>query len=129
MLTTLGKTALPSLRKSVQRLLVLEKHTLPALPYDFGELEPTISAEIMELHHTKHHQTYVNNLNVAEEQLAEAQEKGMLVNHRLLITLLFFMNVHLTFSILVTWLSLGNIGPLFDFDPNINLILVTSMGP
>uniref|UniRef100_O96347 Superoxide dismutase [Mn], mitochondrial n=1 Tax=Charybdis feriata TaxID=65693 RepID=SODM_CHAFE len=53
-----------------------QKHTLPDLPYDYGALEPTISAEIMQLHHSKHHQTYVNNLNVAEEKLAEAKEKG-----------------------------------------------------
>lgn len=48
------------------------KHTLPDLPYDYGALEPTISAEIMTLHHSKHHATYVNNLNVAEEKLAAA---------------------------------------------------------
>lgn len=48
------------------------KHTLPDLPYDYNALEPTISAEIMKLHHSKHHATYVNNLNVAEEKLAEA---------------------------------------------------------
>ncbi|XP_076057858.1 superoxide dismutase 2 [Oratosquilla oratoria] len=52
------------------------KHTLPDLPYDYNALEPVISAEIMQLHHSKHHQTYVNNLNVAEEKLAEAQHKG-----------------------------------------------------
>lgn len=43
-------------------------HTLPDLPYDYNALEPTISAEIMTLHHSKHHQTYVNGLNAAEEQ-------------------------------------------------------------
>lgn len=52
------------------------KHTLPDLPYDYNALEPYISADIMKLHHSKHHQTYVNNLNVAEEKLAEAMEKS-----------------------------------------------------
>ncbi len=52
-----------------------QKHTLPDLPYDFGALEPVISAEIMQVHHQKHHATYVNNLNAAEEQLAEAIHK------------------------------------------------------
>lgn len=51
------------------------KHTLPDLPYDYNALEPTISAEIMKIHHTKHHATYVNNLNVAEEKLSEALHK------------------------------------------------------
>ncbi|XP_063611591.1 superoxide dismutase [Mn], mitochondrial-like [Penaeus indicus] len=53
-----------------------QKHTLPDLPYDYNALEPVICAEIMQLHHSKHHQTYVNNLNVAEEKLAEAHAKG-----------------------------------------------------
>jgi Fe-Mn family superoxide dismutase len=52
------------------------KHTLPDLPYDYNALEPTISAEIMKLHHDKHHATYVANLNVAEEKLAEAKQKN-----------------------------------------------------
>jgi Fe-Mn family superoxide dismutase len=51
------------------------QYQLPPLPYDFGALEPAISAEIMNLHYTKHHQTYVNNLNKALEQFAEAQQK------------------------------------------------------
>lgn len=52
------------------------KHSLPELPYDYKALEPIISAEIMELHHSKHHATYVNNLNVAEEKMREAVAKG-----------------------------------------------------
>ena len=50
--------------------------TVPDLPYDYGALEPTISAEIMTIHHTKHHQTYVTNLNVAYEKMLDAQAKG-----------------------------------------------------
>ena len=52
------------------------QHSLPKLPYDYKALEPTISGDIMELHHCKHHATYVNNLNVAEEQLKQATECG-----------------------------------------------------
>ena len=51
--------------------------TLPPLPYDFGALEPHISAQIMELHHDKHHQTYVNNLNAAIEKAPELAKKSL----------------------------------------------------
>merc|ERR1711953_234943 len=71
-----SRSTLATLKQSLKLTTVAMKHTLPDLPYDYGALEPVISAEIMQLHHSKHHQTYVNNLNVAEEQLAEAQEKG-----------------------------------------------------
>ena len=43
-------------------------YQLPDLPYDFNALEPVISAEIMELHYTKHHKAYVSNLNKALEK-------------------------------------------------------------
>lgn len=46
-------------------------HTLPKLDYPYDALEPYISKEIMTLHHTKHHQTYVNGLNTAEEAYAK----------------------------------------------------------
>ncbi len=42
-------------------------YTLPALPYAYDALEPHIDAKTMEIHHTKHHQTYVNGLNAAVE--------------------------------------------------------------
>ena len=54
----------------------MEKQVLPDLPYDFNALEPVISAEIMELHYKKHHQGYVNNLNTALDQLADAEAKN-----------------------------------------------------
>jgi Fe-Mn family superoxide dismutase len=51
-------------------------YTLPDLPYDYSALEPHISAEIMQLHHSKHHNTYVTALNEVLEKLAAARDKG-----------------------------------------------------
>lgn len=49
-------------------------YKLPDLPYDFSALEPVISGEIMNLHYSKHHQGYVNNLNAALEKYAQAEK-------------------------------------------------------
>jgi Fe-Mn family superoxide dismutase len=54
----------------------MSKYTLPELSYDYAELEPSISARIMELHHSKHHAAYVAGVNTALDQLAEAREKN-----------------------------------------------------
>ena len=51
--------------------------TLPPLPYDFAALEPHIDAKTMEIHHGKHHQTYVNNLNAAIEKAPELANKSL----------------------------------------------------
>jgi Fe-Mn family superoxide dismutase len=51
--------------------------TLPALPFDFAALEPHIDAKTMEIHHGKHHQTYVNNLNAAIEKAPELANKSL----------------------------------------------------
>lgn len=50
-------------------------HTLPELSYDYNALEPHIDAKTMEIHHTKHHQTYINNLNAALESHPDLQDK------------------------------------------------------
>ncbi|MFY4776896.1 superoxide dismutase [Metabacillus sp. RGM 3146] len=52
------------------------QHKLPALPYSYDALEPYISEEIMRLHHTKHHQSYITGLNNAELEMKKARESG-----------------------------------------------------
>jgi len=59
---------------------VRTKYTLPDLPYDYGALEPHISGQIMETHYTKHHQTYVNGINDAQEKFASASTPQEKVN-------------------------------------------------
>ncbi|MER2091858.1 MAG: superoxide dismutase, partial [Saccharopolyspora rectivirgula] len=53
-----------------------QQYVLPELDYDYSALEPAISGEINELHHSKHHATYVKGANDTIEKLAEAREKG-----------------------------------------------------
>jgi Fe-Mn family superoxide dismutase len=52
-------------------------HTLPPLPYEFAALEPHIDAQTMQIHHGKHHQAYVNNLNAALDKHPELHQKGL----------------------------------------------------
>ncbi len=52
-------------------------YSLPSLPYSTDALEPHIDARTMEIHHGKHHQTYVNNLNAALEGHPEFLEKSV----------------------------------------------------
>ncbi|WP_197969946.1 superoxide dismutase [Mesobacillus harenae] len=52
-------------------------YSLPTLKYGFNALEPHIDQTTMEIHHGKHHQTYVNNLNAALEGKADLQEKTL----------------------------------------------------
>ena len=52
-------------------------HKLPDLPYSYDALEPHIDAKTMSIHHDKHHQGYVNNLNAALEKYPDLQNKAM----------------------------------------------------
>lgn len=52
-------------------------YTLPELPYAYDALEPHIDARTMEIHHTKHHQTYINNVNKALEGHPELAAKSI----------------------------------------------------
>ncbi|WP_448809728.1 superoxide dismutase [Agromyces bauzanensis] len=81
-------------------------YTLPDLPYDYAALQPHISATIMELHHSKHHQAYVTGANTALEQLAEARESGNLANvNKLEKDLAFNLGGHVNHS--VFWQNLS----------------------
>ena len=51
--------------------------SLPDLPYDYGTLEPYIDTTTMQIHHDKHHATYVNNLNTAIGKVPELKDVGI----------------------------------------------------
>ncbi|QPG74326.1 Superoxide dismutase [Mn], mitochondrial [Brettanomyces nanus] len=79
LLRTVIRSTIPQGSKALSTGAIRTEFTqvsLPALKWDFGELEPFISGRINELHYTKHHQTYVNGFNKAVEQQAEALAKG-----------------------------------------------------
>ncbi len=83
-----------------------EKYVLPELPYDYAALEPHISARIMELHHDKHHATYVAAANTALEKMEEARAKGDYANiGKLSKDLAFNLGGHTNHSIFWTNLS------------------------
>jgi Fe-Mn family superoxide dismutase len=54
----------------------MEKYNLPKLPYEYNALEPYMSLEVLTLHHTKHHQSYVNFANDLLAKLEEGRKSG-----------------------------------------------------
>ena len=79
----------------------MAEYTLPDLDYDYGALEPAISGEIMELHHSKHHATYVKGANDALAQLEEARDDGSISSKAPLLSknLAFHLGGHTNHSI------------------------------
>ncbi|MGD8169305.1 superoxide dismutase [Herbiconiux sp. P16] len=84
----------------------MAEYTLPELPYDYAALEPHISGKIMQLHHDKHHATYVAGANTALGALAAAREAGDLANvNKLEKDLAFNLGGHVNHSIFWTNLT------------------------
>jgi Fe-Mn family superoxide dismutase len=84
----------------------MAEYTLPDLPYDYAALEPHISARIMELHHDKHHATYVSGANTALEKLSEARTSGDLTYiNQLEKNLAFNLGGHVNHSVFWTNMS------------------------
>jgi Fe-Mn family superoxide dismutase len=84
----------------------MDAYTLPDLPYDPAALEPHLSARIMELHHDKHHATYVKGANTALEKLHEIRSSGDFATISMLErNLAFNVSGHVLHSIFWTNLS------------------------
>jgi Fe-Mn family superoxide dismutase len=84
----------------------MAEYTLPELPYDYAALEPHISGKIMQLHHDKHHATYVAGANTALSALAAAREAGDLANvNKLEKDLAFNLGGHVNHSVFWTNLT------------------------
>jgi Fe-Mn family superoxide dismutase len=90
-------------------------YKLPELKYDYAALEPNISARIMELHHSKHHQAYVTGANAALDAMAEARETGNFANlPKLQKDLAFNLGGHVNHSIFWENLSPNQSEPTGD---------------
>ncbi len=84
-------------------------YRLPDLRYDYSALEPHISGEIMQLHHDKHHKTYVDGANAALEKLAAARDKDDFSTiNKLEKDLAFHLSGHVLHSLF--WENLGPSG-------------------
>jgi Fe-Mn family superoxide dismutase len=82
------------------------KYELPELPYDYSALEPHYSAQVLELHHDKHHKAYVDGANTTIEKLGEARESGNFGTiNQLEKNLAFHLSGHVLHSLLWSNLS------------------------
>lgn len=85
------------------------QHKLPSMKYGYDALEPHISSLIMEIHHTKHHQAYINNLIAATKKLKEAESSNDVASmNALLPAIQFNGGGHLNHTIF--WTNMGPVG-------------------
>ena len=78
MIGTTRKTSIMGFKIFKKPEELIMKHELPKLPYDYNALEPYVDEQTMNIHHTKHHQAYVNNLNAALDKHPELSDKTLL---------------------------------------------------
>ena len=87
----------------------MAEYTLPDLPYDYAALEPHLSAQILELHHGKHHAAYVKGANTVLEKLEQARDSGEYGTiNQLEKNLAFHLSGHILHSLL--WKNLSPTG-------------------
>ena len=70
------RTAASRASPAVRSFTTTSPAKLPPLPYPYNALAPVISEQIMTIHHSKHHQAYVTNLNLALEKAEKASKEG-----------------------------------------------------
>jgi Fe-Mn family superoxide dismutase len=81
-------------------------YELPELPYDYSALEPYYSAQVLELHHDKHHKAYVDGANTTFEKLSHARDSGDFGTiNQLEKNMAFHLSGHVLHSLLWTNLS------------------------
>jgi superoxide dismutase, Fe-Mn family len=81
-------------------------YTLPDLPYDYAALEPHLSAELLELHHDKHHKAYVDGANTTLEKLSKARSDDSFDSiNQLQKNLAFHVSGHVLHSVFWTNMS------------------------
>ena len=85
--------------------MIYKKIELPKLDYEFNELEPVLSEELVSIHYTKHHQNYVDTYNELIDQLDEAQSKSD-INKILSLTLDIKFNIGCHISHSIYWKNL-----------------------
>jgi superoxide dismutase, Fe-Mn family len=68
----------------------MEKYKLPDLPYSYKDLEPYMSAEVLTLHHDKHHAAYVNAANALLDKIDDARKSGELIDFKSVLKSLSF---------------------------------------
>src|SRR5258706_13919162 len=64
-------------KEQISKSTAETRHVLPPLPYDFAAPEPHIDAQTMQIHHGKHHQAYITNLNNALSKHPELLDKSL----------------------------------------------------